>query len=96
MATWAVKRVAGMVPTTLLAQKHYESFRDRVADTPVQVELRSRFRSGKQTSAALEKLRQAGLPFISVLPEPVYGGVSAALAMLGDVKVAEHPSLIHI
>ena len=47
-----------------------------------------------KTSAALEKLRQAGLPFISVLTDPVYGGVSASLAMLGDVNVAEPNALI--
>jgi transcription-repair coupling factor (superfamily II helicase) len=56
MATWSGKQVAVLVPTTLLAQQHYESFRDRFSDTPVQVELLSRFRSGKQTSAALEKI----------------------------------------
>jgi acetyl-CoA carboxylase carboxyl transferase subunit beta len=39
-------------------------------------------------------MRQAGLPFISVLTDPVYGGVSASLAMLGDVNVAEPNALI--
>ena len=33
-------------------------------------------------------MREEGLPFISVLTDPVYGGVSASLAMLGDVIVA--------
>ena len=47
-----------------------------------------------KTSAALEKMRQAGLPFISVLTDPVYGGGSASLAMLGDVNVAEPNALI--
>ena len=47
-----------------------------------------------KTSAALEKMRQAGLPFISVMTDPVYGGVSASLAMLGDVNVAEPNALI--
>jgi len=42
-----------------------------------------------KTSAALEKLRNMGVPYISVLTDPVYGGVSASLAMLGDVNVAE-------
>lgn len=42
-----------------------------------------------RTSAALEKLKQAGIPYISVLTDPVYGGVSASLAMLGDLNVAE-------
>jgi len=47
-----------------------------------------------KTSAALEKLKQAGLPYISVMTDPVFGGVSASLAMLGDVNVAEPNALI--
>ncbi len=42
-----------------------------------------------KTSAILERLKQAGLPFISVMTDPVYGGVSASLAMLGDINIAE-------
>lgn len=42
-----------------------------------------------KTSAILEKLKQNGVPFISVMTDPVYGGVSASLAMLGDVNIAE-------
>lgn len=47
-----------------------------------------------KTSAALQRMREAGLPFISVLTDPVYGGVSASLAMLGDINVAEPNALI--
>lgn len=47
-----------------------------------------------RTSAALQRLRDARLPFISVLTDPVYGGVSASLAMLGDINVAEPGALI--
>lgn len=47
-----------------------------------------------RTSAALQRMRDAGLPFISVLTDPVYGGVSASLAMLGDVNIAEPGALI--
>ncbi len=47
-----------------------------------------------KTSAALARLREEGLPFISVLTDPVYGGVSASLAMLGDLIVAEPQALI--
>ncbi|TVQ73503.1 MAG: acetyl-CoA carboxylase carboxyltransferase subunit beta [Oceanospirillales bacterium] len=47
-----------------------------------------------KTSAALEKMRQAGVPYISVLTDPVYGGVSASLAMLGDLNIAEPNALI--
>jgi acetyl-CoA carboxylase carboxyl transferase subunit beta len=42
----------------------------------------------------LARLREEGVPFISVLTDPVYGGVSASLAMLGDVIVAEPKALI--
>ena len=53
MATYSGKQVAVLVPTTLLAQQHYESFRDRFSDTAVNVELLSRFRSGAQTTKAM-------------------------------------------
>ncbi|TXH96684.1 MAG: acetyl-CoA carboxylase carboxyltransferase subunit beta [Pseudomonas sp.] len=47
-----------------------------------------------KTSAVLARLREEGVPFVSVLTDPVYGGVSASLAMLGDVIVAEPRALI--
>lgn len=47
-----------------------------------------------KTSAVLARLREEGLPFVSVLTDPVYGGVSASLAMLGDVIVAEPKALV--
>ncbi len=47
-----------------------------------------------KTSAVLARLREEGIPFISVLTDPVYGGVSASLAMLGDVIVGEPRALI--
>ncbi len=47
-----------------------------------------------KTSAALAKLSAAGLPYISVLTDPTMGGVSASLAMLGDVNIAEPKALI--
>ncbi|MEQ5834428.1 transcription-repair coupling factor [Marinobacter sp. NFXS9] len=56
MATYSGKQVAVLVPTTLLAQQHYESFRDRFADTPVNVELLSRFRTGKQASQTMTNI----------------------------------------
>ena len=42
-----------------------------------------------KTSAVLERLKQAGVPYISVMTDPIYGGVSASLALLGDINVAE-------
>jgi acetyl-CoA carboxylase carboxyl transferase subunit beta len=47
-----------------------------------------------KTSAALARLARAGLPYISVLTDPTMGGVSASLAMLGDLNVAEPRALI--
>jgi acetyl-CoA carboxylase carboxyl transferase subunit beta len=47
-----------------------------------------------KTSAALSRLASARLPFISVLTDPTTGGVSASLAMLGDVNIAEPKALI--
>ncbi len=47
-----------------------------------------------KTSAALAKMREKHLPYISVLTDPTMGGVSASLAMLGDINVAEPKALI--
>ena len=47
-----------------------------------------------KTSAALTRLGEAGLPFVSVLTDPTMGGVSASFAMLGDVIIAEPRALI--
>lgn len=47
-----------------------------------------------KTSAILAKLARQGIPFISVLTDPTTGGVSASLAMLGDINIAEPKALI--
>jgi acetyl-CoA carboxylase carboxyl transferase subunit beta len=47
-----------------------------------------------KTSSALARLAKTGLPFISVLTDPTTGGVSASLAMLGDINIAEPRALI--
>jgi acetyl-CoA carboxylase carboxyl transferase subunit beta len=47
-----------------------------------------------KTSAAIAALGEAGLPYISVMTDPTMGGVSASIAMLGDVNIAEPGSLI--
>ena len=47
-----------------------------------------------KVSAALEQLALAKLPYISIMTDPVYGGVSASLAMLGDINMAEPNALI--
>ncbi|HVN43279.1 MAG TPA: transcription-repair coupling factor [Steroidobacteraceae bacterium] len=50
------RQVAVLVPTTLLAQQHYQTFADRFADWPVRIEMLSRFRAGPQAKTALEAL----------------------------------------
>jgi acetyl-CoA carboxylase carboxyl transferase subunit beta len=47
-----------------------------------------------KTSAVLKKMSKRGIPYVSVLTDPTMGGVSASLAMLGDVNVAEPNALI--
>jgi acetyl-CoA carboxylase carboxyl transferase subunit beta len=47
-----------------------------------------------KTTAALTKLSEAGLPFISILTDPTMGGVSASFAFVGDVVIAEPKALI--
>lgn len=47
-----------------------------------------------KTSAALTRLSEAGIPYISYMTDPTMGGVSASLAMLGDINVAEPKALI--
>lgn len=47
-----------------------------------------------KTSAAINRMREAGLPFISVLTDPTMGGVSASFAMLGDINIAEPNALV--
>ncbi|MBO8164877.1 MAG: transcription-repair coupling factor [Brevibacillus sp.] len=52
------KQVAVLVPTTILAQQHYETFRERFADYPIRVEVMSRFRSRKEQNATIKGLKE--------------------------------------
>ena len=61
MAIAGNKQVVMLVPTTLLAQQHYNSFADRFADWPVNVELLSRFRTAKETKTALEGIKNGSV-----------------------------------
>ncbi len=56
MATQGNRQVAVLVPTTLLAQQHFQNFADRFADWPVQVESLSRFRTAKQQQKVIDGL----------------------------------------
>ena len=56
IASYSSKQVAVLVPTTLLAQQHYQSFRDRFADSPINIELISRFKTGKEQDKILKRV----------------------------------------
>ncbi|MFM4803371.1 transcription-repair coupling factor [Aeromonas bivalvium] len=58
------KQVAVLVPTTLLAQQHYDNFRDRFANWPVRVEVLSRFRSAKEQTTVLKELAEGKVDII--------------------------------
>lgn len=58
------KQVAVLVPTTLLAQQHYESFKDRFADWPVRIEVLSRFGSNKTHTKNIEDLAEGKVDIV--------------------------------
>jgi transcription-repair coupling factor (superfamily II helicase) len=58
------KQVAVLVPTTLLAQQHYENFKDRFADFPIEVGVLSRFNSTKEQKDTLEKMADGKLDIV--------------------------------
>ena len=64
VAVQAGRQVALLVPTTLLAQQHFATFSDRLADWPVRVELLSRFRTGKQAEKTLRGLKEGKVDIV--------------------------------
>jgi transcription-repair coupling factor (superfamily II helicase) len=76
VAAAAGKQVAVLVPTTLLAEQHYRSFRDRFADWPIRVEVLSRFKTAKEIKAELAKLAEGQIDVI----------VGTHRLLQGDVK----------
>ncbi len=64
IAVQSGKQVAVLVPTTLLAQQHYQNFRDRFADWPVRVEVLSRFVSAKQQKEITDDLEQGKVDIV--------------------------------
>lgn len=64
IAAHSGKQVAILVPTTLLAQQHFENFRDRFADWPIQIDLISRFRSGKEIDSVQQRLADGKIDVI--------------------------------
>nr|MBO2510008.1 transcription-repair coupling factor [Gammaproteobacteria bacterium] len=64
IAVHSGKQVAVLVPTTLLAQQHYNSFRDRFADWPVKVEVMSRFKTAKEVDEAISRLASGDIDIV--------------------------------
>ena len=58
------KQVAVLAPTTVLAQQHFETFRQRMLDYPVRLEMLSRFRSQSEQRKVLEQLREGGVDIV--------------------------------
>ena len=58
------KQVAVLVPTTLLAQQHFQNFQDRFADWPIQVEMLSRFRTGKEQKNVLQRMEEGKVDIV--------------------------------
>ncbi|MGB3383967.1 MAG: transcription-repair coupling factor [Marinomonas sp.] len=81
------KQVAVLVPTTLLAQQHYENFCDRFADWPVEIELLSRFRSGKQSNEAIARLENGKADIVIGTHKLIQGDIN--FANLGLVIIDE-------
>jgi transcription-repair coupling factor (superfamily II helicase) len=72
------KQVAILVPTTLLAQQHYQNFKDRFADWPVHVELLSRFRTGKQQTRTLKGLSDGTVDIVIGTHKLIQGNIQFA------------------
>ena len=64
IAVQSGKQVAVLVPTTLLAQQHYQNFRDRFADWPVRIEVISRFNTSKQQKTVVEALEKGQVDIV--------------------------------
>jgi transcription-repair coupling factor (superfamily II helicase) len=69
------RQCAVLVPTTLLAQQHYQTFRDRFADWPARIEVLSRFRSAKDSARVLEELADGRIEIIIGTHRIVQSGV---------------------
>ncbi len=78
------KQVALLVPTTLLAQQHFQNFSDRFADWPVKVELISRFRTSKEQDKVIEGLKDGKIDIV----------IGTHKLILGDIKFKDLGLLI--
>ncbi len=64
MAVQNGKQVALLVPTTLLAQQHFQNFQDRLADWPIQVEMLSRFKTSKEQKTILQRIEEGKVDIV--------------------------------
>src|SRR5690625_1076631 len=64
IASHSGKQVAVLAPTTLLAQQHYDSFRDRFADWPINIEVLSRFRTAKEVASVQQGLAEGKVDIV--------------------------------
>lgn len=78
------KQVAVLVPTTLLAQQHYDNFRDRFANWPVRIEMLSRFRSAKEQAQILEQAAEGKIDILIGTHKLLQGEVK-----LRDLRAAD-------
>lgn len=81
------KQVLLLVPTTLLAEQHGETFRDRFANLPVRVEILSRFRSRKEQQGVIEQLEKGAIDILIGTHKLLQGGLP--LARLGLLIIDE-------
>ena len=81
------KQVAILVPTTLLAQQHYENFKDRFADWPVNIEVISRFKSAKETKEVQKQLENGRLDIVIGTHKLIQGDIE--FSNLGLVVIDE-------
>ncbi len=72
------RQVAILVPTTLLAQQHYQNFKDRFADWPVRVELLSRFRTGKEQTKTLKGIKDGTVDIVIGTHKLIQGNIEFA------------------
>jgi len=63
-AVHSEQQVAVLVPTTLLAEQHYQSFKDRFADLPISIEVLSRFKTAKQQQVVIDKLAEGKIDIL--------------------------------
>ena len=74
-AVQAGRQVAVLVPTTLLAQQHHQTFTDRFADWPVRIESLSRFRSGKESNTVIAGLASGGVDIVIATHRLLQAGI---------------------